>query len=254
MRLGFIASSPGTMHGVTDDVPSSAQDSTDHRRPASLLNSLRAGVLGANDGIVSIAGVVVGVAGATTNLTVVLTAGVAALLAGALSMAAGEYVSVSTQRDTELALLRREKRALRTMPDQGLEELTQVYRAKGLSRSLARRVAEELTATDAFRAHAEAELRIDPDDLNSPWQASLASCAAFTAGALLPLVAIALPPVTARVPVCFAAVVLALALTGAISARLGNAPVGRATVRTVAGGAFAMAVTYGIGTFSGVQV
>lgn len=225
-----------------------------HRRIGSLLNSLRAAVLGANDGIVSVAGIVVGVAGATTDLIVVLTAGVAGLLAGALSMAAGEYVSVSTQRDTERALLRHERHQLRVEPEQELDELTQLYRGKGLRPDLARQVAEELTAADAFRAHAEVELRIDPDALNSPWQAAIASFGAFTAGALLPLLAIGLPPQPARVPACFAAVVVALALTGAVSARLGHAPVLRATVRTVLGGVFAMAVTYGIGSLAGVRV
>jgi VIT1/CCC1 family predicted Fe2+/Mn2+ transporter len=215
------------------------------------LNWLRAGVLGANDGIVSVAGIVVGVAGATTERTAILTAGVAGLAAGALSMASGEYVSVSTQRDTERALLVKEARELREMPEEELEELVQIYRDKGLSGRLAREVAVELTAHDAFAAHVDAELGIDPDDLTNPWHAALASAVAFTLGAVLPLLAILLPGSSARVPVTFVAVVLALAATGLLSARLGDAVRHRAVWRNVAGGMLAMAVTYGVGQLVG---
>jgi vacuolar iron transporter family protein len=218
------------------------------------LNWLRAGVLGANDGIVSTAGIVIGVAAATTDRGAILTAGVAGLAAGAMSMAAGEYVSVSTQRDTERALLAKEKRELHEMPDEELEELTSIYVGKGLSRDLAAQVALQLTAHDALGAHAEAELGIDPDDLTNPWHAALASMTAFTVGALLPLVAVLVVAVTARVPVTAAAVVVALALTGWISARLGGAPVGRAVARNVLGGAIAMGVTYLIGSLVGTQI
>ncbi|WP_282782112.1 MULTISPECIES: VIT family protein [unclassified Nocardia] len=220
---------------------------------ASKLNWLRAGVLGANDGIVSTAGLVVGVAAATTDATNILTAGVAGLTAGAISMAAGEYVSVSTQRDSEKALLARERRELAEQPDYELDELTDIYRAKGLSPETARKVAEELTAHDAFAAHAEAELRLDPDELTNPWQAALSSAVAFTVGALLPLLAILLPPVSWRIPVTFAAVVVALAITGSVSARLGGGNPRRAVLRVVIGGALAMAVTYGIGQLAGVS-
>ena len=209
---------------------------------ASRLNWLRAGVLGANDGIVSTAGLVVGVAGATTAAGPILTAGVAGLVAGAVSMALGEYVSVSSQRDTERALLEKERGELTDFPDQELDELTALYEAKGLSAPTARLVAEELTAKDAFTAHADAELHIDPDDLTNPWHAAGASAIAFTVGSLLPLAAILLPPPGARVAVTFVVVVLALALTGFLSARL------------VGGGALAMAVTYGIGAMVGVAV
>lgn len=219
---------------------------------ASKLNWLRAGVLGANDGIVSTAGLVVGVAAATTDTSALFTAGIAGLSAGAISMAVGEYVSVSTQRDSERALLAKERRELRDEPDYELIELTGIYQAKGLTPETARKVAEELTAHDAFTAHAEAELGLDPTELTNPWQAALSSAVAFTLGALLPLLAILLPPVTARIPVTFAAVLVALALTGSLSARLGGSPRGRAVVRVVLGGALAMAVTYGIGQLAGV--
>jgi vacuolar iron transporter family protein len=215
------------------------------------LNWLRAGVLGANDGIVSVAGIVVGVAAATTDRTSILTAGVAGLAAGALSMASGEYVSVSTQRDTERALLAKEARELKEMPAEELAELTQIYRDKGLSERLAREVAVELTAHDAFAAHVDAELGIDPDDLTNPWHAAFASAVAFTCGALLPLLAVLLPGPTARVPVTFVAVVLALAVTGLVSASFGDAVRHRAVWRNVAGGLLAMVVTYGVGRLVG---
>ncbi|MGO4613606.1 VIT family protein [Nocardia sp. 2YAB30] len=213
----------------------------------STLNWLRAGVLGANDGIVSTAGLVVGVAAATTSTGALFTAGIAGLSAGAISMAVGEYVSVSTQRDSERALLAKERRELTDEPDYELAELAGIYEAKGLSAATARKVAEELTAHDAFTAHAEAELGLNPKALTNPWQAAFSSAVAFTLGALLPLLAILLPPVTARIPVTFAAVLGALALTGSVSARLGGSARGRAVVRVVLGGGLAMAVTYGIG-------
>jgi VIT1/CCC1 family predicted Fe2+/Mn2+ transporter len=216
------------------------------------LNWLRAGVLGANDGIVSVAGLVVGVAGATGSRLAILTAGLAGLVAGALSMAGGEYVSVSTQRDTERAALELERWELANMPEHELEELTEIYLSKGLSPQLALQVAEELTAHDALGAHAEAELGIDPEALANPWHAAWASLLAFSVGALLPLLAILLPPGSARVPVCFVAVVIALALTGSVSARLGGASRRPAVLRNVGVGVLAMAVTYGIGTLVGI--
>ncbi|WP_174188128.1 VIT1/CCC1 transporter family protein [Nocardia barduliensis] len=219
---------------------------------AAKLNWLRAGVLGANDGIVSTAGLVVGVAAATTDTAALFTAGIAGISAGAISMAVGEYVSVSTQRDSERALLAKERRELRDEPDYELAELAAIYRAKGLTPETARKVAEELTAHDAFTAHAEAELGLNPAELTNPWQAALSSAVAFTLGALLPLLAILSPPVTARIPVTFAAVLAALALTGSVSARLGGSSRGRAVLRVVLGGALAMAVTYGIGQLADV--
>ncbi|MBR7742984.1 VIT family protein [Phycicoccus sp. BSK3Z-2] len=218
------------------------------------LNWLRAGVLGANDGIVSTAGLVIGVAAATTSRGAVLTAGLAGLVAGAMSMAVGEYVSVSTQRDSERALIAKEVRELEEEPEAELAELASIYEAKGLSPDLAHRVAVELTEHDALAAHAEAELGIDPEHLTNPWHAAWASMLAFTLGALLPLVAILLPPVSWRVPVTVLAVVAALAATGLVSARLGDADARRATVRVVIGGLLAMAVTYAIGSLVGTQV
>lgn len=197
------------------------------------LNWLRAAVLGANDGIVSTAGLVVGVAGATSERAALLTAGLAGLLAGSMSMAAGEYVSVSTQRDSEMAALAVEKRELREQPEAELEELTDLLEERGLSRDVAREAAEQLTERDALRAHARVELGIDPDDLTNPWHAAWASFLAFTAGALLPLLAIVLPPSGWRVPVTVVSVVAALVLTGWSSARLGAAAAGRAVVRNV---------------------
>ena len=231
----------------------------DHSEPhgdniSSRLNWLRAGVLGANDGIVSTAGIVIGVAGATTSRAIIVTAGIAGLAAGAMSMAVGEYVSVSTQKDSEQALLTKERRELEETPEEELEELTGIYEAKGLSRTLAKEVAEHLTAHDALGAHAEAELRIDPHNLTSPTHAAIASFLAFTLGALLPLLAIAFPPTSWRVPVTVLGVVLALAGTGWLAARLGSAPVARSLWRNVIGGLVAMAVTYGIGTLVGQAV
>jgi VIT1/CCC1 family predicted Fe2+/Mn2+ transporter len=218
------------------------------------LNWLRAGVLGANDGIVSTAGIVIGVAAATVERSTIATAGIAGLAAGAMSMAAGEYVSVSTQRDTEKALLAKEKRELREMPDEELAELTQIYEDKGLTADLAAEVARQLTAHDALSAHAEAELGIDPEALTNPWHAAWASMSAFTLGALLPLLAIMLPPAGARVWVTAASVVVALAFTGWGSARLGQAPVRPAVLRNIAGGMLAMLVTYAIGALVGTQL
>lgn len=220
---------------------------------ASRLNWLRAGVLGANDGIVSVAGIVVGVAAATVDRGTILTAGIAGLAAGAVSMALGEYVSVSTQRDSERAVLAVERRELEEMPEEELAELAAIYEGKGLSPATAWKVAEELTENDAFTAHAEAELGIDPTELTNPWHAAFSSALSFTLGALLPLLAI-LTPASVRVPVTVIAVLVALALTGAIGARLGEAPVGRATVRVLVGGALAMAITYAVGHLVGMAI
>lgn len=222
---------------------------------ASRLNWLRAGVLGANDGIVSVAGVVIGVAAASPSSNgAVLTAGVAAIVAGALSMAAGEYVSVSTQSDTEKAMVARQRAELADDPEAGVEELASHYRAKGLTRATALTVARELTAHDAVGAHLEAELGLREDDYTNPWHAAGSSAVAFTLGSLLPMLAIMLLPLPVRIPLTFAAVLLGLALTGGVSARLGDAPVGPAILRNVLGGALAMAVTWGIGHLVGATV
>ncbi len=218
---------------------------------ASRMNALRAAVLGANDGIVSVAGLVMGVAGATTDRNTIFVAGVAGLVAGALSMGAGEYVSVSTQRDTERALIEKETRELEEEPEEELAELAGIYRQKGLSRELARQVAEELTAHDALGAHLEVELGIDRDDLTNPWHAAFASMIAFTVGALLPVLTILLFAPSLRAIVTLGAVALALAGTGLVSAKIGGAAVRPAVLRNMAGGTLAMAVTYAIGSLVG---
>lgn len=218
---------------------------------AAKLNKLRASVLGANDGIVSVAGIVAGVAGATNNKAVIITAGVAGLVAGALSMAAGEYVSVSSQRDTERALLAKERRELEQYPQEELEELTQIYEHKGLKRSTAELVARELTSHNAYAAHVDAELNIDPNDLNNPWQAAVASAISFLIGAVIPLLAIVVSPNQLRLPIVFASVIIALVITGVLSAYAGGANRLKATVRVVIGGSLAMVVTYCIGRLFG---
>lgn len=215
------------------------------------LNGLRAAVLGANDGIVSTAGIVIGVAGATLELFPILTAGIAGLTAGALSMAVGEYVSVSAQRDTEKALLEKERRELEEMPEEELAELAGLYEAKGLDADLAHQVAVQLHAHDALAAHAETELGIDPDELTSPWVAAVSSAVSFTVGSLLPLLAILLAPTDLKIPVTVVAVVAALLLTGYLSARAGGTPVLRSILRNVAGGLLAMGITYWIGRLVG---
>ena len=223
-----------------------------HRdRLAQRLNRLRAGVLGANDGIVSVAAIGVGVAGATSSTRTILTAGLAALVGGAISMALGEYVSVSSQRDSERTLIAQEKAELKADPVQELTELTQLYQARGLSAKTARKVAEELTEHDVLSAHLEAELGIDAADVVSPWHAAGSSALAFTLGGLLPLLAVVLIPSPVKVPMTFAIVLVALAVTGAAGARLGDSPAARASLRVVVGGAMALAATFAIGSLLG---
>lgn len=217
------------------------------------LNWLRAGVLGANDGIVSVASLVVGVAGATTNSAPLLTAGIAGLVGGAVSMALGEYVSVSSQSDSQRALIIKEKRELAEQPELELAELAGLYEAKGLTSATARQVAQELTAHGPLAAHLDIELGIRENSVVSPWVAAGASALAFTIGALLPLLAILLPPAEVRVPVTFVVVLLALAATGYTSARIGGSAVLRPTIRLVFGGALALAATYAIGTLLGTS-
>jgi VIT1/CCC1 family predicted Fe2+/Mn2+ transporter len=218
------------------------------------LNWLRAAVLGANDGIVSTAGVVMGVAGATTDHTAILIAGIAALTAGALSMAAGEYVSVSTQRDSEKAMLALEAEELEKMPETEQRELARMWREKGLSRATADLVAAELTEHDALRAHAEIEFGIDPDELTNPWHAAWASMVAFTVGGLIPLLIVAIAGAAAQLSVTVVVVALALGLAGWVSARLGMSPRLPAIVRNVSGGLLAMGVTYLIGSLVGTRL
>ncbi len=221
---------------------------------AARLNWLRAGVLGANDGIVSIAGLVVGVAGATSSRSAIFTAGLAGVVAGAVSMALGEYVSVSSQRDSERAQLHAERYELDTFAGRELDELTGIYAAKGLRPETARQVAFELTEHDALAAHAEAELHVDPKNLASPTNAAAASALSFLMGALLPMLAILLPPQGWRVPVTVVAVLVALGAAGALSARIGGSSSRLAITRVVIGGAAGLALTYGIGKLAGGAV
>lgn len=215
----------------------------------STLNSLRAAVLGANDGIISLAALLLGIAAATDSRAAIATAGVAGLLAGAFSMAAGEYVSVSTQRDTEKALLAFERKELEDNPKKELAELEDIYIMKGLSADVAKQVAAQLTEKGAFQAHVDAELNMDPEALTSPWQAALASAAAFVAGALVPLVCVLLAPEALRIVITAVAVVIALLITGYLSAIASRTQKLQAMVRVLVGGVLAMLVTYYIGRF-----
>lgn len=213
---------------------------------------LRAAVLGANDGIVSTASLVVGVATAEVARGTVIVAGVAGLVAGAMSMAAGEYVSVSSQADTESADLARERKELVADGEFELAELTGIYVQRGLDQALARQVAEQLTAHDALGAHARDELGISEQMSARPVQAAIASAATFAVGAALPLATIFVSP-EKLIPVVVSTTSLGfLALLGAISASVGGAPVGRAVARVTFWGALAMAVTAGIGAVFGV--
>jgi VIT1/CCC1 family predicted Fe2+/Mn2+ transporter len=207
--------------------------------------------IGANDGIVSIAALVVGVAAATSDLGPIIVAGVAGIIAGSLSMALGEYVSVSSQRDSEASLIARERRELIEHPDEELRELAEIYENKGLSKKTAALVAKELTEKDAFAAHLDAELGIDERTLTNPWHAALSSALSFLAGAALPMLAITLPPEELRIPLTFVASLIALALTGGVGAYLGQSPLMRPVLRVVLGGTLALGLTWLIGNLLG---
>lgn len=218
------------------------------------LSWLRAGVLGANDGIISTAGLVVGVAAATSSTNEIATAGVAGLVAGAVSMALGEYVSVSTQRDSEQSLIEKERSELERMPEAEHDELVGILRDQGMTEHTAEAAATELAARDPLVAHLRLELGLDADRLAQPWVAAGSSALAFAIGAVIPLVAILLPPDSVRIAITFLAVLVALSLTGIVSARLGGSPVRSAVLRLVVGGALAMLVTFGIGQLLDVAV
>ena len=218
------------------------------------LNALRAGVMGANDGIISTAGIVVGVAGAAVSDGALFAAGVAGVAAGALSMAVGEYVSVSSQRDAQRAVLVRQQAQLNADPTGELHKLAGVIAQEGVEPNVACQVSQQLTGADPTRAHARFRLGIDPDELSNPWHAGLASMLAFLAGALIPLAAILLSPREAAIPITATAVIVALLITGVTSAQLGRAPKRRAALRNVAGGALAMTITYVIGALIGTQL
>lgn len=217
-------------------------------------NWLRAAVLGANDGILSTASLVLGVAASGASRSAIVTAGIAGLMAGAGSMAAGEYVSVSSQRDTEDADLRLERHELATDPEGELRELTGIYEGRGLSPELATEVARGLTEHDALEAHARDELGLPEDRRARPLQAAGASALSFAVGALLPLLAIGIFGSSSRVVACILVTLLALIGLGALGARLGGAPVPRAVLRVVFWGATAMAVTAGVGALVGTAV
>lgn len=224
------------------------------RHLVSRIGWLRAAVLGANDGIVSTASLIVGVAAASAASSEVLVAGIAGLVAGAMSMAAGEYVSVSSQADTEQADLARERAELSSQPAFEREELAQVYIERGVERELALKVADQLMAKDALGAHARDELGISDVTAARPIQAALTSAATFAIGAAMPLLMVVLSPTSLLVPVVSVASLLFLALLGAVGARAGGANVIRATLRVTFWGALAMALTAGIGALVGTAV
>lgn len=215
---------------------------------------LRASVLGANDGIVSTASLIVGVAAAQASPPTILLTGIAGLVAGAMSMAAGEYVSVSSQADTEAADREREKLELETIPEKEREELVGIYEARGLDRALAEQVADKLTAHDALATHLRDELGMAMHTAARPVQAAAASAAAFAVGAALPLAMVPLSPATYLSWAVSIAALLFLAVLGAVGAKAGGAPVGRAVLRVTFWGAFAMAATAAIGSLFGTTV
>ena len=215
---------------------------------------LRAAVLGANDGIISTASLIVGVAAAAANQNAVLIAGVAGLVAGAMAMAAGEYVSVSSQSDTERADLTRERKELSENPTFELDELTEIYVKRGVDQALARQVAQQLMAKDALTAHARDELGISEITTARPVQAALTSAVTFSTGAAMPLLMVIVSPASLLVPIVSAASLGFLALLGAVGGRAGGANVLRATIRVTFWGALAMALTAGIGKLFGTIV
>lgn len=231
------------------------QDPTEHNNiSVGKLNWLRAAVLGANDGIVSTSSIILGVVGATNDRNIIFTAGLAGLVAGALSMAVGEYVSVSSQKDSEKAYIDKEKISLSDNPDEELVELTKIYEHKGLSPATAKLVAAELTNNDPIEAHLDAEFNLDEDDLNSPAQAGLASFIAFSVGGVIPLIAVLVSPAELRFPVTFIAVIVTLAITGYFSAHVGEAPKIKAMLRVIIGGALAMIITFAVGSLFGTMM
>lgn len=215
---------------------------------------LRAGVLGANDGLISTASLVVGVAAADSARPAILIAGIAGLTAGALSMAAGEYVSVSSQRDSERADLDRERRELAESPEAERSELALIYRNRGLSAPLADKVAEELSKLDPLTIHARDELGIDVNALANPVQASFASALSFVVGAIVPILVVLVSSEAARLPATIAVTLIGLVALGATGARLGGAPEGRAALRVLIGGTLALLISLAIGRLTGTAL
>lgn len=218
------------------------------------LNKLRASVLGANDGIVSTAGLVLGVTGAAADKEAIMLAGFAGLVAGAISMAAGEFVSVSSQRDSEKAFLLQKRAHIKKEHDSSVDEMVEIYQAKGMSKKTAVQAAKELEKSGTLDTELQKEFGIDPDDLNNPWSAAIASATSFVIGAAVPLIAIALAPTEWQVPATTLAVLLSLILAGTLSARAGEANETRAALRIVMWGVGAMAITYLIGHIIGVNI
>lgn len=213
---------------------------------------LRAAVLGADDGVVSTASLMIGVAASAASKTSILVAGGAGLVAGALSMAAGEFVSVSSQRDAEMADIQVEEKELAADPTGELQELADIYRRRGLDANLAMRVAQQLSARDRLGSHARDELGLAPESLARPVQAAMVSAASFASLALLPLVALLIAPDSWRIASIATVSLLSLGVLGAVGGYVGGAPVLRATLRVMVGGAIAMAVTAAIGHLLGL--
>ncbi len=241
--------SPAAQSATHDTLPAHASS---HLLSTSVsrLNRLRAGVLGCNDGITSTAGLVVGVAASHPSTIVLAVTGLSGLLAGSLSMGGGEFTSVQAARDSQDALLRIQRGELETIPHEELDELAHLYMQRGLSLSLARQVAAELTEHDALAAHAHAELGIDLDDQVNPWDAAATSALSFLLGGVLSLLAILIPAAGIRIQVCVAVVLTSLAGTGYFAARFGSAPTGRAALRNLTVGSVTMAVTYALGALT----
>jgi vacuolar iron transporter family protein len=212
---------------------------------------LRAAVLGANDGLISTASLMVGVAAAESSRAAILIAGIAGLTAGSLAMAAGEYVSVSSQRDTERADLERERAELAASPEAERQELAGIYRKRGLSAELAEKVADELSQLDRLAIHARDELGVDINALANPVQASVVSALSFVCGAIVPIVVVLVSSASLRVPAVMTTTLAGLVALGALGARLGGAPQRRAALRVLVGGALALLISLGIGRLTG---
>lgn len=215
---------------------------------------LRAGVLGANDGLISTASLMVGVAAADSPRTAILVAGIAGLTAGALSMAAGEYVSVSSQRDSERADLERERKELEESPEAERKELAMLYRKRGLSAELAEKVADELSQLDRLTVHARDELGIDLTALANPLQAALASALSFVLGASVPIAVVLISSAALRVPATIAVTLFGLVTLGTVAAHLGGAPKRRAALRVLIGGVLALLISLAIGRLTGQAI
>lgn len=220
----------------------------------SKLNWLRAGVLGANDGIVSVAGLLMGVAAAGAGSSELATAGIAAVASGAVAMALGEYVSVSAQLDTEKRLIAKEKYELANFPEHEHEELVGILEGKGMSRATAEQAATEMEEHNALAAHLDMELGMDEEDLTNPWVAAFASAISFVTGALIPLLCAVLTPDNLRVVVILVGTLIGLSITGGLSAKISDSSKGRSVMRLLIGGTLGLAVTYGIGWIFGVSV